>query len=56
MKTSSVRWVRFVFTQELKKMFADAQSRVALAIEHPNYGHMAVVSPEIRAELSKDFA
>jgi hypothetical protein len=55
-KTSSVHWVRFVFTPELRKQFADPSARLLLAIEHPNYGHIAVVSPEVRAELAKDFA
>ena len=55
-KTSSVHWARFVFTPELRKQFADPNARVLLAIEHPNYGHIAVVSPDVRAELAKDFA
>ena len=55
-KTSSVHWVRFVFTPELRKAFATPETRVLLAIEHPNYGHMAVVPLEVRAELAKDFA
>lgn len=55
-KTSSVHWVRFVFTPELRKQFADPSARLLLAIEHPNYGHIAVISPEVRAELAKDFA
>ncbi|HUO93178.1 MAG TPA: DUF3501 family protein [Rhizomicrobium sp.] len=55
-KTSSVHWVRFVFTPELRKQFADPNARVLLAIEHPNYGHIAVVSPEICRELATDFA
>jgi len=54
-KTSSVHWVRFAFTPHLQKKFADPEARVLLAIEHPNYGHMAVVPPTVRAELSKDF-
>jgi len=54
-KTSSVHWVRFVFTPEQKRLFAGGEGRVLLAIEHPNYGHIAVVSPEVRAELAKDF-
>jgi Protein of unknown function (DUF3501) len=54
-KTSSVHWVRFVFTPELRKQFENRDTRVVLAVDHPNYGHMAVVSPEVRAELSKDF-
>jgi hypothetical protein len=55
-KTSSVHWVRFVFTPELKKRFTDPGARLLLAIEHQNYGHIAVVSPETRVELAKDFA
>jgi hypothetical protein len=55
-KTSSVHWLRFVFTPELRKAFASNEGRVMLAIEHPNYGHIAVVPPATRAELAKDFA
>lgn len=55
-KTSSVHWVRFVFTPELQKRFTDPEARVLLAIEHPNYGHIAVIQPAVRAELAKDFA
>jgi hypothetical protein len=54
-KTSSVHWVRFVFTPDLKKRFADPAARVLLAIEHPSYGHIAVVPPLVRAELARDF-
>lgn len=55
-KTSSVHWVRFVFTPELKKRFMNGSARVLLAIEHPNYGHIAVIPPNVRDELAKDFA
>jgi hypothetical protein len=55
-KTSSVHWVRFVFTPHLQKKLADPDARVLLAIEHPNYGHIAVIPPTVRAELAKDFA
>jgi hypothetical protein len=27
-----------------------------LAITHPHYGHMAIISSEIREELAKDFS
>jgi hypothetical protein len=47
-KTSSVHWLRFVFT--------GGEGRCVLEIAHPNYGHMAVINPETRAELAKDFA
>ena len=53
-KTSSVHWVRFVFTPEQIAKFGS--SRVVLEVAHPNYGHMAVLRPEMRAELAKDFA
>jgi len=35
--------------------FKSENSRVVLEIAHPNYGHMAVLTPEVRAELAKDF-
>jgi hypothetical protein len=55
-KTSSVHWLRLVFTPEQIAKFRSGDGRVVLEITHPNYGHMAVVKPETRAELAKDFA
>ena len=55
-KTSSVHWLRFVFTPEQKQRFRDGSERVVLGISHPHYGHMAVLSAETRAALAKDFA
>jgi hypothetical protein len=54
-KTSSVHWVRFTFTPQQIAAFKNPNETVLLGISHPNYGHMAVVPPEIRAELAKDF-
>jgi hypothetical protein len=54
-KTSSVHWVRFVFTPALITGFKNPNTTVVLGIGHPNYGHMAVLSAEARAELAKDF-
>jgi hypothetical protein len=54
-KTSSVHWIRFVFTPEQQKAFAKPEARVLLAVEHPNYGHIAVVPADVRTELAKDF-
>ncbi|HXJ00871.1 MAG TPA: DUF3501 family protein [Micropepsaceae bacterium] len=54
-KTSSVHWVRFRFTPEQIAAFKNLDETVMLGISHPNYGHMAVISPEARAELSRDF-
>jgi len=55
-KTSSVHWVRFVFAPEQIAKFKDGTFPAILGVAHPAYGHMAVLSPEIRAELAKDFA
>jgi hypothetical protein len=54
-KTSSVHWVRFSFTPKEIAAFKDPKESVILGLTHPNYGHMAMVTPEARAELAKDF-
>jgi hypothetical protein len=53
-KTSSVHWLRFKLTQEQIARFR--HERVVISVGHRNYGHMAVLSEETRAALSKDFA
>jgi hypothetical protein len=55
-KTSSVHWVRFVFTSEQIDAFRAGKDPLILGVTHPNYGHLAIVPPEVRAELAKDFA
>jgi hypothetical protein len=54
-KTSSVHWVRFAFMPEEIARFRSGEGRVVLEIDHTNYGHMAVISPDSRAELAQDF-
>ena len=54
-KTSSVHWVRFRFAPAQIESFRNAAENVVLGISHENYGHMAVISADKRAELSKDF-
>jgi hypothetical protein len=54
-KTSSIHWVRFTFTPEQIARFRGGDGTLLLGIDHPNYGHMAVMSPAVREELSKDF-
>lgn len=55
-KTSSVHWVRFVFSEDEKKKFADPSVPAILGVAHAAYGHMAVIPPEVREALAKDFA
>jgi Protein of unknown function (DUF3501) len=54
-KTSSVHWVRFRFTAEQIAKFKDPAIPAVLGVAHPAYGHMAVMPPEVRNELAKDF-
>jgi hypothetical protein len=53
-KTSSVHWVRFRLTPAQVQAFRNTSGPVVLGISHENYGHMAMVSGEMRAELAKD--
>ncbi|HEY5336839.1 MAG TPA: DUF3501 family protein [Rhizomicrobium sp.] len=55
-KTSSVHWVRFKFTPEQIAKFKNPAITAILGVAHPAYGHMAVIAPDVRAELAKDFA
>lgn len=55
-KTSSVHWLRFAFTPAQIAAFRDESARAVLAVNHPHYGHMAVLGAPIRAALAKDFA
>lgn len=55
-KTSSVHWIRFRFTPEQAEAFKSGSERVVLGVDHANYGHMAVVPPNVREALAKDLA
>jgi Protein of unknown function (DUF3501) len=54
-KTSSVHWVRFKFIPEQIEKFRMTKVEAVLGIAHPAYGHMAVLMPDVRSELAKDF-
>jgi hypothetical protein len=55
-KTSSVHWVRFTFRPEEIEAFRNGKEPVILGVSHENYGHLAIVPPQVRSELAKDFA
>lgn len=55
-KTSSVHWLRFALTPAQIAAFRDESARAVLAVNHPHYGHMAVLGAPTRAALAKDFA
>jgi hypothetical protein len=54
-KTSSVHFLKFELSGGQKAIFADPASQVMLGCDHPSYGHLAILGPEARAELAKDF-
>lgn len=55
-KTSSVHFLRFPLTDAEAAALKAGDAPVRLGCDHPNYGHMAIVSPESRAELARDLA
>lgn len=55
-KASSVQFVRFPFTAAQKQKFCAAGTQVVIGIEHPHYGHMAVLPETVRQALASDLA
>lgn len=54
-KASSVQFVWFPFTAAQIARFKTTGMRVLVAIDHPNYAHMAVMPDTVRASLAEDF-
>ena len=54
-KASSVQFVHFPFTVEQIAAFSSPNAEVVLGFNHPNYGHRAILSEPVRAELTTDF-
>ena len=54
-KTSSVHFLHFPFTAEQIAAFGDPSSDVLVRIDHPSYGHAAIIGDAVRAELAGDF-
>jgi hypothetical protein len=54
-KASSVQFVHFNFTPAQIAKFRQPGLMIVIGMEHPNYGHMAVMPDAMRAELAQDF-
>ncbi len=54
-KASSVHFLHFPFTPAQVAKFRDPAVPVMAAIDHPDYGHMARLTPNVRAALARDF-
>jgi hypothetical protein len=55
-KASAVQFVRFPFTPAQAVAFRAPATQVVVGIDHPNYGHMAVMAEPVRAALAADLA
>lgn len=55
-KASSVHFLHFHFTPAQVALFKEPGLRVMLEMEHPAYGHAALLPEAVRAELAGDFA
>ena len=53
-KTSSIHFLRFPFPPAVAARFRTPGARVLLGIDHPAYGHLAIMSEETRAVLAED--
>ena len=53
-KTSSIHFLRFPFQPAEAARFCTSRTRVLLGVEHPAYGHLAVMPEETRAALAED--
>jgi hypothetical protein len=54
-KASSVQFLRFPFSDDQISLFKTSGARVIAGFDHPNYGHMAVLSEPVRTALAEDF-
>ncbi len=55
-KASSVHFLHFPFSGAQIAKFRDPSSKIVVGINHPNYGHMAILSDDSRRALADDFA
>ncbi len=53
-KASAVHFFHFDFTPEAVAAWKSGEGTALLLIDHPNYGHAAVISPETRAFLARE--
>jgi len=55
-KASSVHFLHFPFTDEQVARWKAGTEQATFRIDHSNYGHVALIGPEVRRELAQDFA
>jgi len=53
-KASAVQFVHFALTTEQAQMWKSMEGQVMVQIDHPNYGHAAIISEECRRDMARD--
>jgi hypothetical protein len=53
-KASAVQFVRYRFSPAQVARFRDPAVPAMIGIDHPHYGHLAVIPPAVRAALAED--
>jgi Protein of unknown function (DUF3501) len=54
-KASAVQFLRFPFTPTQKAAFTRPGAQILCGIDHPKYGHIAVIPEPVKAALAQDF-
>jgi len=55
-KASSVHFLHFPFTDAQVAKWRSGEGQAMFHIEHPNYGHIALINETMRRELANDFS
>ena len=55
-KASSVHFLHFPFTDAQVAKWRSGEGQAMFRIEHPNYGHIALINEAMRRELTNDFS
>lgn len=53
-KASAVQFVHFALSDEQIKRWKSMEGQVMVQIDHPNYGHAAIISDECRRDMARD--
>ncbi len=54
-KASAVHFLHFTFDDNQIEKFKNKSNNIHIGIEHESYGHLAIISDEIRDSLMKEF-
>lgn len=53
-KASAVQFLHFPLTDEQVEIWKGGEDQVMVQIDHPNYGHAAIISEECRRDMAQD--